>query len=113
MADCKTAGTCLPARLDFKSSHGDEWTEKTPYRRLAEDLIHLANIVRPDSVFTVNYFALFKHCPTNAFWTAGKPLLRYLKETKAVGLKYGAHGDGVIKAFLDANLLKRGLRPRL
>lgn len=89
--------TLLPARLDLKSSDGDKWTEKTPHSKIVRALIHLASTVRPDAAFAVRFFALSIHCPSNTFWTAGKHPLRYLKETKALGLKYGANDDGVIK----------------
>lgn len=43
--DCKAVAAPLGAGLHLKSSDGNKFTEKTPYRQLVGELMYLANTV--------------------------------------------------------------------
>lgn len=103
MTDCRAATTPLPAGLDLSMGEKNEVTETTPYRTLVGALMHLANTVRPDIAFSVNYLARFMHKPTKKFWTAGKHILRYLQGTKSLGIVYSKKHEHKIKGFSDAD----------
>lgn len=64
-------------------------------------LMHLTNIVRPDITYTVQYLARFIRTPTELFWKGCKHILKYLKGTKGLKIRYRNREQGTVVVFLD------------
>ena len=77
---------------------------KTPYRELVGGLLYLSTTTRPDIVFAVSMLARFMENPGPGHWKAAKQVLRYLKTTPALGLKYRyTSSPTILSAYVDAN----------
>ncbi|CAN0467485.1 unnamed protein product [Discosporangium mesarthrocarpum] len=53
-------------------------------------LIYLVSCTRPDIAYAVMQLSRFQYKPSTAHLTAGKRVLRYLKGTEDLPLRYGA-----------------------
>ncbi|KAK2577722.1 hypothetical protein KPH14_012684, partial [Odynerus spinipes] len=73
-----------------------------PYQQLIGSLNFLAVCTRPDITYTVNYLSRFNNCHEEEHWIAAKRVLRYLKGTINVCLKY-QKSDSNIKGYADAD----------
>jgi len=51
---------------------------------------------RPDIAFAINRLASFMANPTMCHWTAAKHILRYLKETKDIGITYSKPESDIV-----------------
>lgn len=65
--------------------------------------MHFADTVRPDISYGVHSLAQFVHKPNKSFWTAGKHILRYLKETITLGIMYHHEDENKLEVFSEAN----------
>lgn len=66
--------------------------------------MYLIVCTRPDLTFTVSTFSKYMSYPGPEYWEALKWMLRYLKGTSDIGLKFGVNKEGVkLKGFLDAD----------
>ena len=95
MSDCKSAPTPLPAgcklsTIDCPQVGSQEWTDMQllPYRRLIGSLMYLSGTTRPDLAFAMSQLSRFNNNPGKAHWNAALHVLKYLKGTKTVGLRY-------------------------
>ncbi|KAG5869923.1 hypothetical protein JTB14_035638 [Gonioctena quinquepunctata] len=77
-------------------------TIDVPYRKVIGSLMYLACTSRPDIMYAVSYLSRFLDKPNQDLWTAGKRILRYLKNTIETGLFY-KQGEGSLGAFSDAD----------
>jgi histone deacetylase 1/2 len=90
---------------DKLSAHeGDPLGEEdsTRYRSIVGALQYLT-LTRPDISFSVNKVCQFLHSPTTLHWTAVKRILRYLKDTSSLGLKFSKSSSMRVSAFSDAD----------
>jgi histone deacetylase 1/2 len=60
-------------------------------------------LTRPDLSFSVNKICQYLHAPTTAHWTAVKRVLRYIKGTIQLGLKFQRSSSTLLSAFSDAD----------
>lgn len=75
-----------------------------PYREAVGCLMYLAVATRPDICFSVNYLSQFLDKPEESHWSMVKRILKYVKGTLSLGLKYrAAELSGVLEAFSDAD----------
>lgn len=81
----------------------EEILTNIPYRELVGSLMYLATISRPDIVNATGFLSRYMHCPTSTLWSAGKRVLKYLKQTKEKGLVYKKEDSNCLQAFSDSD----------
>lgn len=111
MSDCK--GTRTPALKNVVSDSSKKLPnegefakmEYVPYKELIGALLHLANTTRPDIAFITGYLSRFMQDPRRVHWNAAKYVLRYLKETKELGITFmrGKDRDAGLHGFSDSD----------
>jgi Reverse transcriptase (RNA-dependent DNA polymerase) len=75
--------------------------ENVPYRSLVGALLYLSTRTRPDIAYIVGQLCRFMNNPGREHWTAAKRVLRYLKGTASLGLRYSNETDPVV--FTDSD----------
>lgn len=103
MADCKPVVTPSERALILTKRTEDEAPTEAPYREAVGCLIHLAQTTRPDIRHAVGVVSQFCADPTNAHWSAVKRIMRYLKGTVGLQLKFDGKVEGEIKGLADAD----------
>jgi hypothetical protein len=73
-----------------------------PYREAIECLNYLAVMTRPDIAFAVSKAAKFCETPKPGHWKAVKRILRYLKLTENVGIRYCGPASQ-LKTYCDSD----------
>ena len=104
MEDCKPSKT--PAEFKLKLEKGNELSEmanERVYRGLVGSLLFLAKQTRPDIMWIVNVLSRFMDKPTTDHWNAAKRVLRYLKETKTLKLRYPREGNLILSGETDTD----------
>ena len=103
MENCKAVATPMERNLQLKTSTEDILT-KQPYKELIGCLMYAAITTRPDLCAAVNYFSQFQCCATDDHWIHLKRILRYIKGTTNLRLKYTRDDcvDALI-GYADAN----------
>lgn len=100
MEDCKARS--VPFQYKVLDCKEYEKTMKTfPYRELIGAVMYLATTTRPDIMWSVSYLSRFVSKATAEHWIAAKGLLRYLKGTKNLGIKFS--GGCSITGYVDAD----------
>ena len=74
-----------------------------PYREAIGCLNYISVVSRPDITFAVNKAAKFCENPLPSHWTAVKRILRYLKGTLDIVIKYRAESNEVLMGFCDSD----------
>lgn len=65
--------------------------------------MYLVVLTRPDIAYAVSYLSQFNNCNTEEQWVYAKRILRYLKRTKDLGLKYSKSKNVNIEGYVDAD----------
>jgi histone deacetylase 1/2 len=104
MLTCKPTNTPMSTSEKLSAHEGDplEVEDATRYRSIVGALQYLT-LTRPDISFSVNKVCQFLHAPTTAHWTAVKRILRYLKDTSNLGLRFNKSSSMLVSAFSDAD----------
>lgn len=89
--------------LDNYHNSLDSMMHDFPYKRAIGTLLNLSNNTRPDICFAVNYVARFQSDPKNVHWKLVKRILRYLKGTIDVCLKFNKTSDELFEVYVDAD----------
>ena len=95
MGESHAVATPMVSRLS--SSHkGEELSseDKSQYRIIVGSLLYLACWTRPDIAFAVSELSRFVSDPGSVHMQAAKRVLRHLKGTKDLGLKFTRPSDG-------------------
>lgn len=102
MQDCKKVLTPMEAgfKMDLDSKPLDD---KVPYRSLVCGLMYLSTTTRPDLSFPVSFLARYLDKTTHQTWKAAKRILRYLKETKHLGLIFRQSDTHELVGYSDAD----------
>lgn len=106
MKDCKPAPT--PSDVNQKMSIS-MWNEenslvgKVPYQELIGSLLYLSGATRPDIAFAVNDLSRFNNNHAEPHWKALKRILRYLKGTIDMKLRYEKTENNDMVAYSDAD----------
>ncbi|KAK6156620.1 hypothetical protein DH2020_010868 [Rehmannia glutinosa] len=102
MTDCKPSPT--PFCSGQKLSLGDNTSFSLPslYRITVGSLQYLT-MTRPDIAYAVHKLSQFLQAPTENHWTACKKILRYLKGSRFLGIKFVASPRMNLEAFVDAD----------
>jgi hypothetical protein len=104
MMDCKPYGS--PAAAGSVVEESESGTPVSfPYQRAVGTLFYLANGTRPDLSYAVAWVARFSSCPTEGHVKAVKRILRYLKGTMDIGIKFGGSPNGKtdLIGYVDAD----------
>lgn len=100
MSECKPVGTPAEGYLE-RCPNGEVSKD---YMSLVGSLLYAAMVTRPDIAFAVQALGRHLQSSTDAHWTAGKRILRYLKGTKDIGLVYGDSSQGLtLRGYADAD----------
>lgn len=73
------------------------------YQSIVGSLMYAATATRPDIPFAVGVLSRFCSKPTTAHFTAAKRVLRYLKGTSGLALKFDKTVDGTLIGYSDAD----------
>ena len=103
MTNCKPVSTPLSISEKLSMEQGEPLgsEDSTKYRSVVGALQYLT-LTRPDLSFPVNKVCQFLHSPTTQHWTAVKRILRYVKHTLDVGIKFSKSSSMCVSAFSDA-----------
>ena len=100
--DLKMADTPATAGL-FDGPIGEE-VEAGKFASLLMTLMYLARFTRPDILLAVSALATRMRSPTDGDWTKVKRILKYLKATPQLGVRYKAEDGGpVLRFYVDAS----------
>lgn len=77
--------------------------EEVPYSSAVGSLMYALVCTRPDIAHAVGVVSRYLSNPGRKHWEAVKWILRYLKGTSGLCLKYG-HGEPVLEGFTDADM---------
>jgi len=104
MSDCRPVDTPLSASEKLSMADGVKLDAEsaTNYRSIVGALQYLT-LTRPDISFSVNKVCQFLHEPTSAHWSAVKRILRYVRGTLSVGLRFQRSHSMIVSAFSDAD----------
>lgn len=103
MADAKPVSTPMDTNKKLvREAEPYELDEDVPYRELVGCLTYLALATRPDIGFAASCQGQFNNSYGRAHWVAAKRVLRYLKGTMDLGLKYYADSKS-LKGFVDSD----------
>lgn len=100
MTDCKPVGTPAEGTLSRSKDAGPS----RDYMSLVGSLLYAAMVTRPDIAYAVQALGRHLQSSTDEHFTAAKRVLRYLKGTKDLGLKFGlCASEATIKGYADAD----------
>lgn len=77
--------------------------KEIPYQEAVGSIMYLAQCTRPDVLFAVSQLSRFNVNPGPKHWEAVKHLLRYLRGTSKLKLRYTKHSSSDLNGFSDAN----------
>ena len=98
----ETRSVATPMKQNFQSKEDETILEDISYRKLVCSLIYLSLLTRPDISYSVTYLNRFLDKPTKRLWEAGKRILRYLNQTKDLGLVF-TKGNSDLIGYSDAD----------
>lgn len=108
MSNCKPVST--PATIDRLSKKDAPQTEderkemkKVPYRSLVGSLLFLTTATRPDIAVAVSEVARYMSDPGPKHWIAAKRILRYLRGTSTLGLRYRKGAKSCLVGYADSD----------
>ena len=86
-----------------KIPDGEVFVPKFPYRELVGALMYVATCTRPDIAHAVGEVAKFCEKYGKSHWAAAKRILKYLKTTQDLHIKFSGNSKGELIGFADAN----------
>lgn len=92
MSECNPASTPADPNVVISKSLEDS-TVNFPYREAIGSLLFLCSVSRPDISFAVNMLSRYINNPNQEHVVALKRVIRYLKNTKNVCIRYGESSD--------------------
>jgi hypothetical protein len=89
----------------LKARDGDDMADKKEYQRQTGSVMHPMVYTRPDIAFAVGKLAQFMDKPTTAHEKCMKTLMRYLRSTIDLQIRYGPYGRSAdrVLGFSDAD----------
>lgn len=109
MTDCKPVSTPsdpsqkLSKEMSPKTDDEQKLMENVPYQKLIGALLYLVQGTRPDIAFSVGDASRYNSNFGPAHWTAAKRILRYLKGTSGLRLKYHSGSVPNLTGYSDAD----------
>ena len=77
-------------------------TGEHPYRELIGSLLYLSVCTRPDIAYAVGALSRYMSAPTTDHWRAAIGILRYLADTRDLGIVFG-NGGLIPEGYVDAD----------
>ena len=112
MRECKPQSTPMVTRqanhknkkrkIDTENSEHQGEAKRFPFREAIGSLMYLANATSPDISYAVNYLARNQTDPTEEDWNDVKRILRYLRGTCNLGIKFQSKSE-TLDALTDAS----------
>jgi len=104
MVSCKSTNTPMSTSENLFAYEGSPLSveDSSRYRSIVGALQYLT-LTRPDISFSVNKVCQYLHAPTTLHWEAVKRILRYLKGTPNLGLRFNRSSSMLVSAFSDAD----------
>lgn len=106
MATCKAAVSPseLNQRLSLYTITGDnDIAGRVPYQEVIGSLLYLANATRPDLAYSTSDMSRFNAKHSEEHWIAVKRILRYLRGTPFLKLRFDRGDDSSFHAYCDAD----------
>lgn len=102
MVDCNPVRT--PLELGMKLQKSETCDVELPYQNLIGSLMYLAVNTRPDITHAVSYLSQFNTCYNKTHWNCAKRILRYLKGTIDLCLKFDkSKNNTIVTGYVDAD----------
>jgi hypothetical protein len=97
---CKPAPTLMSTLKKLSAYEGEPLSldDVTKYHSVVGALQYLSH-TRLDLSFAINKVCHYFHLPTSIHWIAVKCILRYIKHTLGVGLKFWKSSSTILSAF--------------
>lgn len=104
MEECNSVSTPIENNItESLSNVGSNICDKNiPYQKLIGSLMYLAVLTRPDIAYSISLLSQFNNCYNELHWKCVKRVLRYLKGTKSLSLRYCQEGS-LLHGFADAD----------
>uniref|UniRef100_A0A0A9X0C4 Copia protein n=1 Tax=Lygus hesperus TaxID=30085 RepID=A0A0A9X0C4_LYGHE len=102
MQDAKPVRAPMEAGIKLSVPDPSKKPCDVPYQSLIGSLMYLSIATRPDIAHAISYLSQFNSRYSNEHWVAAKRVLRYLKGTKNLGIRYTKTGEP-ITGFADAD----------
>ncbi|CAA7043621.1 unnamed protein product [Microthlaspi erraticum] len=102
MTNCNPCHTPVDTKPKLAASDSPPVADPMLYRSLASALQYLT-FTRPDISYAVQQVCLFMHDPREAYFTALKRILRYIKGTISHGLQIYRNSTPNLVAYTDAD----------
>jgi hypothetical protein len=83
----------------LKAQEGDELTSKLDYQKRVGSVMFPMVYTRPDIAFAAGKLAQFMDKPTIEHARCMKTLLRYLRSTMDLQIRYGPYGDSAARVL--------------
>ena len=104
LLDANSTNTPLPAGIHLgKSEEPTALDTKTYYKQIIGTLIYAAISTRPDIAFAAMRLSRFNNNPTKEHIKYAKYVLRYLKGTKELKIKYDGSSDAGLIGYSDSD----------
>ena len=105
MADCKPVSTPTDPNTKLEPTAATEATTSEPFTQAVGSIMYAMVATRPDLAFAVGAVCAHMHNPSDAHWIAVKRILRYLKATAHLGLKFQANNNNniEIRGYCDSD----------
>jgi hypothetical protein len=101
MAECKPLSTPMEQNLKLTSKEGNDFEDATKYKQLVGSLIYLTT-TKPNISFVVGILSEFMQKPFEGHWFVAR-VLKYLKGTQNLGLKYSKVDDFNLIGYSNSN----------
>ena len=101
MEDCKSMNTPLIAQKHEQEEHNDA-VDPTLYSSLVGGLLYLTATL-PDLMFSASYLSRYLKEPMSKHLKEAKRVLRYIKGTSDLGLKFTATSGGKLIGYSDSD----------
>lgn len=103
MEECKSCKIPIDKAPNVASVDDEIIIGKKPYRELVGCLMYAMIATRPDLCWSVNYYSRFQKDAKEVHWNGLKRVLRYIKGTLNLGLRYVKNNNSPLVAFSDAD----------
>lgn len=104
MRDANPVATPTDANVKLKKNDGvSKPVNSSTYQSMVGSLLYAAMATRPDIAQAVSVVSKFNANPSAAHLTAVKRILRYLKDTLNLALKYEWSDSGTLIGYSDAD----------
>ncbi|UYV74425.1 K02A2.6-like, partial [Cordylochernes scorpioides] len=103
MENCKEVPTPGSKEINLDNHIEDDNCEQHTYQEALGMLMFLAVNTRPDIAYITSKLSQYSKQPKQMHWTAIKRVMRYLRGTIDLGVKFERGKTGILKSYADAS----------